>query len=367
MKETIELLIDQMKKLYLYTNALDPIKDEIEQILDTNDFFDLDFVKKVLFCEEIKTNDLVEGYYDDLDLINEILKTKSAKKNGDGEKEQRILNLYNGYKYILKENKITKDTLKKLYDILSRNLLGEYDLNKMGEYYRKAPVYIYYSNNLDKLPDEGIDYKELEKYTSYLLDYINQDSSFSLMTDYYIKSQIIHFYFVFIHPYFDVNGRTSRTLSMWYLLNNRVYPFIIFNRGINYHKSIYYQAIREAKKYGNVTIFIRYMLESVKNELIKETKIQTILKNNIELTPIQRQTMNYILSMNGEKTLKDYWVFYSRFNKKMSLKEVNETMIQPLIEKDILKIKRYTKKSLYDGSSNFTLEINKNLLDEKIK
>ena len=49
----------------------------------------------------------------------------------------------------------------------------------------------------------------------------------------------MHFYFVYIHPYFDVNGRTSRTLAMWYLLNEEAYPYIIFNRAINNNASNY--------------------------------------------------------------------------------------------------------------------------------
>src|SRR5690606_40031597 len=50
-----------------------------------------------------------------------------------------------------------------------------------------------------------------------LISFLSSDSYNGSMTDSYIKSQIVHFYFVYIHPYYDVNGRTSRTLSMWYL------------------------------------------------------------------------------------------------------------------------------------------------------
>ncbi|MDI7816261.1 Fic family protein [Clostridioides difficile] len=33
------------------------------------------------------------------------------------------------------------------------------------------------------------------------------------------KSAIIHFYFVYVHPFSDGNGRTSRALSYLYLIN----------------------------------------------------------------------------------------------------------------------------------------------------
>ena len=53
----------------------------------------------------------------------------------------------------------------------------------------------------------------------------NNGETFGNATDYFIKSQIMHFYFVYIHPYFDINGRTARTTSLWHLLNEKAYPF----------------------------------------------------------------------------------------------------------------------------------------------
>mgnify|MGYP003296361204 FL=1 len=76
----------------------------------------------------------------------------------------------------------------------------------------------------------------------------------------------MHFYFVYIHPYFDINGRTSRTVAMWYLLNNSIYPYIIFNRGINFD-STYDKTIRECKDRYEITKFLKYMLINVKKEL----------------------------------------------------------------------------------------------------
>lgn len=363
MKETIELLINQMHKLYVHTGTLDPIKEEVELFLDQTKMNHLDFAKRVMFTEEIKTNNLVEGYNDDLSIIDEVVKNNQKKKIGHDEIEQRILNLYNGYKYILKGEEINKDNLKKLYRILSRQLLDSDDLANMGEYYRNAPVYIYYSSNIDRLPDEGINHQELDKYMDHLFEYINQDNELNTMTDYYLKSQIMHFYFVFIHPYFDVNGRTSRTMSMWYLLNKQIYPFIIFNRGITYDKSTYYQAIMETKKFGNITIFLKYMLENVKVELEKEYLVMGIEDMASELSIQERQAINYILAMNGEKTLKDFGYFYRRFNKYRTLVDINENIIEPLIDKNILEVTRYTKSKIYDGSPNFVFKINESYLD----
>ena len=80
---------------------------------------------------------------------------------------------------------------------------------------------------------------------SRLYDYMQTEDNLSTgsKTDIFLKSQIMHFYFVYIHPYYDINGRTARTTSMWYLLNKEAYPFIIFNRGISLNKKEYYRVL----------------------------------------------------------------------------------------------------------------------------
>lgn len=361
--QNVELFINQINKLHVYTSVLEEIKKELEEFLKGTNMYNIRFAKDVLLSEEIKANNLVEGYFDDLELIDEIVKSNPKVKNASTNKEQRILNLYNGYKYILGGRNINKENLRKLYSILSRNLLTNSDLENMGEYYRKGPVYIFYSSNIGKEPDEGVHPKEIEKYMDSLFDYINDNSLIDTPTDYYIKSQIIHFYFVYIHPYFDVNGRTSRTTSMWYLLNNQTYPYIIFNRGINFDKNTYYKSIRETKKYGNITIFLKYMLETVKIELEKEYLIMNIESLTQKLSVEEKQTLNYILSMRIDKNLKTFSAFYRRFNDPKTLKEVYESLLEPLFEKNILLKKEYTKSKIYNGGNNFEFEINKKYLD----
>ena len=80
-----------------------------------------------------------------------------------------------------------------------------------------------------------------------LFDFINKYSFNSSKTLEFIKSQIIHFQFVNIHLYYDINGRTARTTAMWYLLNKQIYPYIIFNRAISLNKNEYYKLIKNTK------------------------------------------------------------------------------------------------------------------------
>ena len=358
MATKIDLQTKYDSPLFLKDENLKKVKEQLEYILEISDMNSLDFAKNALFSEEIKANNLVENYKDDIEYIDDVVKENNRKKNAEDEKAQRILNLYNGYKYVLKSEEITKDTLKKLYNILSRHLLSEYDLSHMGDYYRNEMVYIYTSDNVAKKPDEGMDTKKVDECMRLLLEYINTDNHLDCFTDYYIKSQIIHYYFVYVHPYFDVNGRTSRTLAIWYLLNNMIYPYIIFNRGITYDKNKYYKCISNAKRGGNITLFIEYMLENVKNELIKEYGIMEIEKEK-ELSNLERQCINYIMSMNGNMTTIDFATTYNRFNDKRKNSDIVNNVINPLIEKEIIIPGRPTKKQ-----GNYFFSLNDDMLKD---
>lgn len=347
---------------------LENLKQDLDSFLvDENFMLSKNFARNVLFTHEVKFNNAVEEYNDDIDVIQKII--SDPKKKNLTPRERRILNLYQGYHYIFgKEKEINKDTLKRLYQILSYKLLSKDDLERMGEFYRNDPVYIFFSSNISTPPDEGIDAKELDIYMEQFFSFINSKSDLSL-TEEYIKSQIMHFYFVYIHPYYDINGRTSRTTSIWYLLNNEAYPYIIFNRGISLQKNIYYKVIRRCKDEGNLTSFIEYMLNTVLIELQKEYLIHQIQEKK-DITPLEHQSLQYILSLNGLKTFGDFSKFYNSHNEKKSPREIHQSMILPLLDKEIIKVDRNSKKFLYEGLRNALFDINLDDIDidkEKVR
>lgn len=366
--EKLPLTVDNYN-LYLINDQVKEKKEELELFLQNNKYMNSkQFSKDVLFSQEIKANNNVEGYNDDVGLVYDIVNKRL--KIEDKEREQRIRNLYNGYRYIYEGKEINKENLKKLYNILSKNLLSEEDIVNMGEYYRNDPVYIYFSRNMDIEPDTGVPANELEKYMEEYFNYINSNNDLSCNTDYFIKSQIMHFQLVYIHPYYDINGRTSRTTSMWYLLNNGVYPYIIFNRGISLDKNLYYRIIRDVKKYRNVTFFLNYMLDNVKIELEKEYIMDMIDLNSPYLTTIDYQTMYYILSMKGLLTAKDFMAFYNNHNDKKKSIEIYNTMLEPLLDKGVITKVRDTNNYFNSSEQNFVFELNKSRFEndpEKIK
>ena len=348
------------KNLSIDMNKFKKIEEELESFLDNKKHLHTKaFAKDVMFSHELKANNQIEGYYDDVKLVKDIIERK--KLDLDKEQTKRILNLYHGYNYILREKEIQKDTLKHLYSLLSKDLIDK--KLEMNDYYRCNPVYILHRGNLDKY-DLGINPDEIDKFMNIYFNFLNNYNLGDTDTFEFIKSQILHFYFVYIHPYYDVNGRTSRTTSMWYLLNKKAYPYIIFNRGIAFHNNKYEEAIIDAKKFQDISYFILFMLNTVKEELEKEFIMQNIQSNTIhKFTSVDYQTLLYLLSMNGIITIADFASMYNRFHDKQSIKYIYENMIVPLFDKDILNIVRNTNNILFDDIQNKIIEINPKVLD----
>lgn len=355
--KSLGLPIYEKRDLAISLEYFDDIKNELEDFLEgEEELQSREFVKKILFNQEIKANNAIEGINDDLLLILEVIKNNMM--TSDEKKRKEIVNLYNGYKYILTNRDIDKEHLKELYGILSDGLLCKEDLDRMGEYYRTAPVYILKKGRLDMELAQGIDYSLIDRYMDIYFKYVKEGNDGSI-TDTFIKSQIMHFYFVYIHPYFDVNGRTSRTLAMWYLLNEEAYPYIIFNRAINNNASNYDEAIADTKNNANISFFIKYMMINVKKELEKELIMRDIRNNtSYEMTAMDYQALNYILSMKGDKNVLTFSSLYRRDNGYKKVIDIYMQVIRPLIDKGILEVVKTTGKDMFLGYRNEVFRIN---------
>ena len=361
-REYLDLTTEKGNRFYFRTESLMPVYAELEEFLEfITTMNDLHFAKKMLFSHELKANNQVEGYSDDLELIEDIIKKKTDNIK-DEEKRARILNLYRGYQFILRNRVMDEKHLKRLYNILSDGLLDSYDITHMGQNYREAPVYILDGGKLTGILDEGVNYQIIDNLIAKYFEFINNVSLGNSKTDEYIKSQIMHFYFVYIHPYFDCNGRTSRTMALWYLLKNKDYPYIIFNRGINFAGSKYDKIIKEAKETYDITYFLKLMLETVKIELEKEKIMQEYaIATNYKFSGIDYQTILYILSMNNELSLANFSLVYNRFNDKRKVLDIYKEMVEPLIDNNILQVTRYTKKRIGEVN-NMEFVLNKNII-----
>ena len=159
-------------------------------------------------------------------------------------------------------------------------------------------------------------------------------------------------------------GRTSRTLSLWHLLNTKAYPYIIFNQAIAFAKQDYEKAIIAGRSHGDVTLFLKYMITHVEQELEKEHVIHSIIENSPEhLSKEDLQLLNYILTMQSSLTINDIASFYNRYNPPKKPHILLQERVIPLVEKGIILQRGETKGRITRTISNTRFSLNPNVID----
>lgn len=224
-----------------------------------------------------------------------------------------VKNMMNAMDYIINEKpKFNKENLLKLYNILSCESLPRELEIKPGKYYRDDRVFI------DKF--EGAPFDKINDCMNSLFDFVNDPENIEKY-DVYLP-HICHYYILYVHPYFDYNGRTARMVSFWLsYINNITAAPIFLSEAINETKHDYYQALVDTRATNNdLTYFLGYVFET-------SIKYSFIYKN---LEEIKKE-----LFKTGDTLTSTEWVYVKKilvhnsdsfFNYKMFLKYINATM-----------------------------------------
>ncbi len=197
------------------------------------------------------------------------------------EQEDRIYGMKKGLEFIADpSNAITEENIFALYDIAIGQYLDAGDKLNAGDRYRHDIVSI-----------------------------IGQDSSMNDL----LKAAAIHFYFAYLHPYFDGNGRMARLMHMWYLRRQGYSAalFVPFSSYIERSRKQYYNAYTLAEKNAkisgvlDITPFLVYFIEHVYNKLKgslpQANTLDTFhqaLKNG-KITAKEKELWNFLLSAYG--------------------------------------------------------------------
>ena len=240
-----------------------------------------EIVNKILSNELYKTNK-IEGIESSKSQIY-----SSLKENGKSNKKaNKLEGIIKKYKDIMEKN--FKDTehidslssFRKIYDEMFEDFekSGNYKLD--GKYFRKDTVKII--NSVGKTIHIGINGEEaIEKNMEDLIQFMNRKD-----IPFLVKASISHFFFEYIHPFYDGNGRFGRYLLSSYLAR-KLDILTAFSVSYSISKNLddYYKSfveVEDVNNYGEITFFVENILKTIKNgqEMIIELLNDSIIRFN---------------------------------------------------------------------------------------
>ena len=267
------------------SNKINLISNELPQIAIK------DIIIKILSNELYKTNK-IEGIETVKSEIHTSLKDNKKLNN----KSNKLDGIIKKYKDIMEKN--FKDTqhidnlssFRKIYDEMFEDFekSGNYKLD--GKYFRKDTVKVI--NGLGNTIHIGINGEEaIEKNIEDLIQFMNRKD-----IPFLVKASISHFFFEYIHPFYDGNGRFGRYLLSLYLarkldiLTAFSVSYSISKNLDNYYKS--FVEVEDVNNYGEITFFVENILKTIKSgqEMIIELLSDSIMKFNYSMEILKEIT-----------------------------------------------------------------------------
>lgn len=265
-----EKIMENSKKIISLSNPNEFPKIAITEIIN-----------KILSNELYKTNRM-EG----IETVKSEIYSSLKEDRKLSKKSNKLDGIIKKYKDIMEEK--FEDTqhidslssFRKIYDEMFEDFekSGNYKLD--GKYFRKDTVKII--NSVGKIIHVGINGEEvIEKNMEDLIQFMNRKDITFL-----VKASISHFFFEYIHPFYDGNGRFGRYLLSLYLAR-KLDILTAFSVSYSISKNLddYYKSfieVEDINNYGEITFFVENILKIIKKgqeEIIKLLNV-SIMKLN---------------------------------------------------------------------------------------
>lgn len=225
--------------------------------------------------EEAITSAIYEGANSTRAKAQELITSGNPPKNKD---EWMLINNYEAMKWIQqnKDKEISLDLIREIHSIVTRNTLEGDDANFSGKF-RNDAVYIHSSKN--EIAHEGIKHILIEKTIEEAIEVTTKNPRYFPKV---IRGILLHYFVAYIHPFFDGNGRTARTVFYFKAMKNNL-SFVellsisayLKNHGPRYEKS--YKKVVDNDL--DITYFIDFNLDALLHAVKQvEHKVAYLLK-----------------------------------------------------------------------------------------
>ena len=242
-------MVDEIDSNYL--SDIDDKKKQLQRISDKNPAFRR--AKKEAYYQHIHHTVAIEGNTMSLHQTRSILETKLAVGGKSIIEHNEVLGLDAALKYINQTlvDRVTGDI--RMEDILEihRRVIGYTDPTEAGMF-RRNQVFVG-----DHIPPKAAQIQQLmDRFMTWL------NSPEALMMHPVKLAALAHYKLVYIHPFVDGNGRTSRLLMNLILMQHGFPPVIIRKQD----RLQYYQFLVTANA-GDVRPFVRFIAKSTERTL----------------------------------------------------------------------------------------------------
>lgn len=255
------------EKVELFIVNTDPLMKLQEQIL-INSFSIREMIMQMprfavkpyfdkLLVNELQSTNEIEGIRSTKKELSEALTVLKEKRQTN--KHKRFIGLMKTYQYIHKIDSFESlEDFRKLYDDIVADEIPD-DEQPDGELFRTD--YVEVSDGYNKPTHIGVFTEaRIKEYLNNLLIFLKTSD----VPDLY-KYMLAHYYYEYIHPFYDGNGRTGRLFVCSYI-GKKLDSFtaVSLSYTINQDKQKYYKALEELsnpRNKGEATFYIQAMLE----------------------------------------------------------------------------------------------------------
>ena len=169
--------------------------------------------------------------------------------------------------------------IRSLWEIVTKDVCENAHLS--GELFRDGMVYVGSRTEIIHTPARP---EQIKAAMEKLFHFFEENEY-----DIWLRTAVFHFYFAYIHPFCDGNGRMVRILtqSCLYHCGKEKIKYLPLSRAINQRLSGYYQTLKESErilvngeKWIDITPFLDYFLEIVEESMITSMKEDQHLSEN---------------------------------------------------------------------------------------
>ena len=267
-------MISSIEKIYEYDKELERIFESLPDVAKTQ------FIIESLAEELYNTNDLEGIRSSKAEMVESTRDAFLHRKTN-----KRFSSMIKSYTKLVNKDvdvPMTPQDIRSIFDYIASEEVAKKE-QPDGELFRKEVTHILKKSGTGKIIHKGIvDEKNIIAQIEKLIAFIGTDDHIPKL----IKVAISHYFFGYIHPFYDGNGRTSRFISSIYLSEFLFYlTAISLSRASNKYINDYLDAFEisnSVKSRGELNYFIETFLELIikgQIDVLSEIKEKQLLLN----------------------------------------------------------------------------------------